>query len=170
MSSYAEGKEFLTGWIRGRFAQGDSCLDVGPCDGTWFNRLGGWMTMDAVEIYRPNIEYHGLENKYRNVWCMDAAELEYEWYDLVLFGDVIEHMTVEQAQKAIGYAKEHSGEILVAVPFLYRQGPMYGNQWEAHVQEDLTPEVFNERYPGFKLIYRPMPNYAYYVYERRDDP
>ena len=78
-------------------------------------------------------------------------------------------MTVEQAQRVIEYAKGRCREMIVAVPFLYRQGPMYGNRWEAHMQEDLTPEKFDERYPGFRMIYRPKPNYAYYVYERRED-
>ena len=169
MSSYTEGKEFLEGWIRGRFPEGSTCLDVGACDGNWFNRLGEYLVMDAVEIWQPNIEKHRLEDKYRQVFCGDVSELAYGDYDIVIFGDVIEHMTVEQAQQAIGYAKEHCREILAAVPFLYRQGPMYGNPWEAHLQEDLTPESFAERYPGFRLIYRPKPNYAYYVYERRDD-
>jgi len=53
--------------------------------------------------------------------------------------------------------------MIIAVPYLYRQGPMYGNQWEAHLQEDLTPELFDARYPGFRIIHRPVPNYAYYV-------
>lgn len=169
MSSYAEGKEFLEGWIRGRFPKGSTCLDMGACDGNWFNRLGEYLQMDAAEIWQPNIEHHRLESRYRQVFCGDAAELEYGDYDLILFGDVIEHMTVEQAQKAIAYAKAHSREILVAVPFLYRQGAMYGNPYEAHLQEDLTPESFAQRYPGFRMIYRPKPNYAYYVYERRED-
>ena len=162
MSSYAEGKEFMTGWIRGRFAKGDTCLDVGPCDGNWFHRLGSYLTMDAVEIFQPNIDRHRLAGKYRRVWCMDVADLEYDRYDLVLFGDVIEHMPVDRAQKAISYARERCREIIVAVPFLYRQGAMYGNQWERHIQDDLTPELFDERYPGFEMICRPKPNYAYY--------
>jgi hypothetical protein len=170
MSSYAEGKEFLEGWIRGRFPEGSTCLDVGACDGNWFNRLGNYLAMDAVEIWQPNIDRHRLETKYRRVFCADAAELAYEHYDLILFGDVIEHMTVEQAQRTIAYAKERCQEIIIAVPFLYRQGAMYGNPYEAHLQEDLTPERFDERYPGFRMIYRPKPNYAYYAYERRDDP
>lgn len=166
MSSYEHGKEFVTGWIHGRFKQGSTCLDVGPCDGNWFNRLGDYMVMDAVEIFAPNISTHHLDHKYRNVWCMDVADLTYDWYDLILFGDVIEHMTVEQAQKVLEYAKPRCAEMIVAVPFLYRQGAQYGNQWETHIQEDLTPELFDKRYPGFEIIHRPAPNYAYYALKK----
>lgn len=150
-------------WIKGRFPKGSTCLDVGACDGNWFNRLGDYLVMDAVEIYQPNIDYHHLTEKYRHVYCADIADLEYDGYDLIIFGDVIEHMPVEKAQKAIEYAKPRCREMLIAVPFLYRQGPIYGNQYEAHVQEDLTPELFDHRYPGFRIIHRPLPNYAYYV-------
>ena len=169
MSSFADGKEFLTGWIHARFDKGETCLDVGACDGNWANRLGDYLVMDAVEIYEPNISFHRLDRKYRRVFCKDIAEMEYEWYDLILFGDVLEHMTVEQAQKAIEYAKPRCMEILAAVHFLYRQGDLYGNPYETHIQEDLTPELFNARYPGFRMINRPKPNYAYYVYERWGD-
>lgn len=163
MSSFNEGKEFMSGWIRAKFKDGATCLDVGACDGNWLNRIGSFMTMDAVEIYQPNIDFHHLKDRYRNVWCKDIAEFEYDWYDLIIFGDVIEHMTVEQATKALEYAKPRCKEMIIAVPYLHRQGPIYGNMWEAHLQEDLTPELFNQRYPGFKIICKPFPNYAYYI-------
>ena len=169
MSSYWEGKAFIDGWVRGRFDRGSTCLDVGPCDGIWWQIFGDYLVMDAVEIFHPNIYYNRLESKYRQVWCMDAAELEYEYYDLILFGDVLEHMTVEQAQRTIAYAKPRCREIITAVPFQYRQAPKYGNQYERHIQDDLTPELFDERYPGFRMICRPRADYAYYVYERRED-
>ena len=150
-------------WIKGRFPKGSTCLDVGACDGNWFNRLGDYLVMDAVEIYQPSIDYHHLTEKYRHVYCADIADLEYDGYDIIIFGDVIEHMPVEKAQKALEYAKPRCHDMLIAVPFLYRQGPIYGNQYEAHLQEDLTPELFDKRYPGFRILHRPLPNYAYYV-------
>jgi hypothetical protein len=150
-------------WIKGRFPLGSTCLDVGACDGNWYNLLGDYLVMDAVEIYQPSIDYHHLDEKYRKVYCTDIADFTYDWYDLIIFGDVIEHMTVEKAQKALEYAKPRCHNMLIAVPFLFRQGPIYGNQWEAHLQEDLTPELFDRRYPGFDIVNRPLPNYAYYI-------
>ena len=161
MSSFEQGKEFMAGWIRGRFDDGATCLDVGACDGNWWNRVGGFLTMDAVEIWQPNVDRHQLEQKYRRVWCMDVADLEYEYYDLIIFGDVIEHMDVEKAQKVLAYAREHSKDFIVAVPWQYKQGICYGNQWEIHIQDDLTPEIFAERYPGMEPIWQ-NERYAYY--------
>ena len=118
--------------------------------------------MDAVEIYRPNIIENGLASRYRNVFNMDIADLEYKWYDLIIFGDVIEHMTVENAQKVIDYARGRCSDMIVGVPFLYPQDAIYGNPYERHIQDDLTEELFNERYPGFSLLAKPRGNYAYF--------
>lgn len=163
MSSFGEGKEFVTGWAHGKFKKGATCLDVGACDGVWAKRLGNYLVMDAIEIYQPNIERNNLKSMYRKVIQGNIAEFEYEWYDLIIFGDVIEHLDVETAQKVLEYAMPRCTDLVVSVPFLYRQGASYGNQWETHVQEDLTPDLFEKRYPGLEIIYYPVPNYAYYA-------
>lgn len=163
MSSWNDGKNEVIAWIRQNFPQCSTCLDVGPCDGKWAYMLGNYLVMDAVEIYQPYIYWYQLQSKYRFVACADIAGYQYEWYDLVIFGDVIEHMTVEQAQKAIEYASHHCSKMIVAVPYQYKQGPMRGNKYETHIQDDITPEIFNERYPGFTLLYSVPDKYAYYV-------
>ena len=125
--------------------------------------------MDAVEIYKPNIEKNRLEEKYRKVWCCDIADFEYKCnYDLILFGDILEHLPVEKAQQVVEVAKTKAKEIIISVPFLYPQDAWGGNQWEYHYQEDLTPENFDERYPGFRIIHRPRGNYAYYALARKN--
>ena len=51
---------------------------------------------------------------------------------------------------------------------LYRrvyEDDIYGNPCERHIQDDLTDELFNERYPGFKLEFA-YPDYGYYFWYR----
>lgn len=163
MASYNFGKDDVVNYIHEKFPNGGTCLDVGPCDGKWHNLLGDLMTMDACEIFKPNIENHQLEDRYRKVFNKDIFDLEYEWYDLILMCDVIEHMTVERAQKVLEYAKPRCKELIVAVPYLYSQDAIYGNPWEVHIQNDLTKEIFDQRYPGFRTLVRPVWEYAYYV-------
>ena len=105
MASYDYGKTDVVRYIRDNFKAGCTCLDVGACDGKWANLLNHHLVMDAVEIWKPNIVEWGLASKYRNVFNMDILDLEYKWYDLILFGDVIEHMTVEQARRVLDYAR-----------------------------------------------------------------
>ena len=113
------------------------------------------------EIFTPNIEKHNLKALYRQVFNTDIKDFYYEWYDLIIFGDVIEHMTVENAQQVIRNAWDKCEDMIIAVPYLYFQDELYGNKWEKHLQPDLTPKVFEKRYPGFEVIWANN-EYAYY--------
>ena len=115
MSSYRQGKPEVKFWLAQHLSNGAEVLDVGACDGVWANILGEWYTMDAVEVWEPNIDKYKLEQKYRIVINCPIQNFYYVHYDLVLFGDVIEHMTVEDAQKVLAYAREHSDMVIVAV-------------------------------------------------------
>lgn len=167
MCSNRKGKREMMEWIRQNVPQGAECLDVGACDGIWSDLVGDFLIMDAVEVFQPNIETHHLRERYRYAYCADVREFEFEHYGLIIFGDVIEHMSVEDAQKVLAYAEERADEIIVAVPFMYKQGEIYGNPFEVHVQDDLTPENFNERYPGYEPIFLDE-KYAYYHKTRKD--
>ena len=120
------------------------------------------LLMDAVEIFEPNVRNHKLAEKYDNVFVGDIKDYKYDWYDLIIFGDVIEHMTVEDAQQVLRYAWTRCRDMIVAVPWLYKQDAIYGNKWEIHIQDDLTPALFEERYPGFEILVNTNMNYAYY--------
>ena len=159
MSSYPYGKAEACAWIRANFPTDAQILDVGACDGLWRRLLPEYPNMDAVEIFPPNAA--GLTG-YRRVICADVRGLTYPTYDLIIFGDVIEHMSVEEAQGVLAYAMPRCRDMIVAVPFLYRQGPLYGNAFETHVQDDLTPELFDARYPGFETLVDPGRGYRYY--------
>lgn len=162
MSSYPYGKTEVCIWIRKHFPQSASVLDVGACDGNWLHRLPEFCNMDAVEAFIPNlVNLYG----YRKVFRVDIREFEYDWYDLIIFGDVIEHLTVEQAQAVLEYAKPRCKDLVIAVPWLYEQGPIYGNPYEEHLQPDLTPELFEERYPGYEILYD-VPEHGYRYYHK----
>ena len=165
MGSFNEGKEEAIRWIKDNFNEGDTCLDVGACNGKWADLLGGYLTIDGIEIYRPYIERYNIIDKYRSLFNRDIREFEYEHYDLIIFGDVLEHMSTKDAQKVIKYADSRCKNMIVAGPYEYPQGAKRGNPYEVHIQDDLTPEIFDKRYPGFVCIYH-TDNYAYYVKER----
>ena len=162
MSSLDTGKKEVCEWIRANFPHGASCLDVGACDGKWAQLVGDHLDMDAVEIFRLNIVNHRLYNKYRKVFNADIREFIYEHYDLIIFGDVLEHMTVPEAQAVLAYAYPRCKDMIIGVPFNYPQGAIYGNPYEEHKQADLNHGLFMKRYPGFQslILYH---NYGYYV-------
>ena len=160
--SYWEGKDEVCAWIRDHFLPDARILDVGAYDGNWRNRLPEYTNMDAVEVFKPNYDKLKELDIYKNVWFQDAREFHYCHYDLVIFGDIIEHMSPEDAKKMLDYAKPRCRDMIIAVPFQYVQGAEYGNPYEVHVQDDLTPELFEERYPGYSVLCRPRDDYCYY--------
>lgn len=161
MSSYSEGKTEVKEWILENIEEGSTCLDVGACDGVWYNLVGEHLQMDAVEVYEPNINSYDLKDKYNKVFNMNIKDCYYFYYDCIIFGDVLEHLTVEDAQKVLKYAEDHTKHIIIAIPFLFEQGALYGNKYEIHIQDDLTKELFDKRYPGYEILWE-NDKYAYY--------
>ena len=163
MGSYNAGKNEIITWIREHFNPEATILDVGVCDGKWKRLLKEYNNMDGIDIFHPNAERSAP--LYRTMYSGDIYDLRYDYYDLVIFGDVIEHMTVERAQAVLEYAKQHCSAFIVGVPWLYEQGPCYGNPFEKHIQSDLTGEVFKDRYPGLELLLQAADDYCYFLYE-----
>tara|TARA_R100000664_G_scaffold18071_1_gene27071 strand:- start:5494 stop:6117 length:624 start_codon:yes stop_codon:yes gene_type:complete len=130
-------------------------LDVGPGAGGYqalLDRFLNIKNIDCVEVYTPHIEYYQYEKYYSNVFNCNILDFEFDHYDLIIMGDILEHIEVKQAQKLIKKLLKKCDCLLVAVPYNYVQGPEGGNQWEEHLQPDLTPKNFVERYPDLKLV------------------
>ena len=163
MASNDYGKSEVIAWIREHFSPSATILDVGACDGKWRDYLSEY-TMDAVEVWTPSAE--AIKDKYRTVFNENIVGLKYKKYDLIIFGDIIEHLSIEDAQTVLEYAKKKCTDMIVAVPFLYPQGALYGNPYEIHIQDDLTAENFNERYKGFEPIWSNR-SYCYYHKENK---
>ncbi len=147
------GKSDLIDWIKNSFKEGDTCLDVGACDGKYANLLKDYLVIDGVEVFKPYIERYQLDKKYNHIYNVDIVDFKYDWYDLIIFGDIIEHLDIKDAQKVIDYARSRCKDMIIAVPYKYKQGIVDNNPHQAHIQDDLTRELFDERYPGFELLF-----------------
>ena len=164
-TSYKLFKPEITSWIFKNFKQNAEILDVGAGSGTYYKLLGKWFkNIDAVEIFQPNIENFNLEEKYRKVFNCNIVDFEYQFYDLIIFGDVLEHLTVEDAQMVLNYAFDRCKNLVVALPYLLDSGHKNENKYEIHIQNDLTKEIVAKRYPKLKLLYG-NDIYGYYVKE-----
>lgn len=170
MASYNDGKADAVAWILEQVGDFGKILDVGACDGKWSDLIKAKrrdIIMDACEIWKPNIPK--ILNKYDSLYVCNIRSLRYRPYDydVVIFGDVLEHMTVTEAKIVLQYARNNVPAYIIGVPFLYKQGPINGNPYERHIQDDLTPELFEARYPGHDLLCRPRDDYAYYTWRRK---
>lgn len=165
-SSYPYYKEEVREYLEKNFKESAKVLDVGAGSGTYYDLLGDYFKeIDAVEVFEPNVERFHLREKYSKVYVCDIQDFRYEYYDIIVFGDVLEHLTVPEAREVLEYAKERCKELVVAVPYMYPQGIEEDNVYEIHKQEDLTDQVVLERYPMLMPLYR-NELYGYYVLKK----
>jgi len=143
-TSIAEGKD----WSLARFkhARPDTVCDVGPGEGTYAKLFrpahhGVWWT--AIEVHKPYIRKYGLKNTakrkdmYDEVHNLDARVASDHLFhrDLVIFGDVLEHMARGDAIDLLRKAEAAGAwNILVSLPIVEApQGEVDGNPHEEHV-------------------------------------
>lgn len=156
-------KDEIAKYLKGKFDKNAKILDVGAGEGTYLNYLGDYFEdIEAVEIFKPNIDRFKLEERYKKVYNTDIRNFRYKFYDIIIFGDVIEHLSVEEAKKVLEYAYKRCKEMVVAVPYLNPQGVEEDNIYEIHIQDDLTDEIMKERYPYLKNVFK-TDYYGYYI-------
>ena len=158
--SYTYFKTDVKQFIENKIPRTSKILDVGPGVGTYAKLLPEYK-MDCVEIHKPYIEQFNLHQLYNKVINDNIINIDLAEYDFVILGDVLEHLSVRNAQKLIYNIVNSGKECLVAVPYMMEQGEWGGNIHETHLQPDLTIEVMKQRYPSLKLIYG-NEKYGYY--------
>lgn len=144
-TSDAEGKD----WSLARFErhQPNTVTDIGPGEGTYARLFrpahhGIWWT--AIEVHKPYIAKFKLKSTktrvmYDEIHVEDVRDSEDHLFhrDLVIAGDVLEHMPREDAV-ALLQRIEAAGawNILVSLPIVdSQQGEVDGNPNEAHVHQ-----------------------------------
>lgn len=139
-----------------RFQAGHTrILDVGAGWGKYKMLLREY-EMDAVEIWEPYVLENNLWSMYEKVYVDDVCSLEprvFDDYDVVIFGDVLEHIERDKARRLLLDLVGRVKEVYVAVPYRYPQGVVDGNEYEIHLQDDLTPRLMTSAYPMLKRLF-----------------
>jgi hypothetical protein len=142
-------KPIIGQWIREVYPE--TVLDVGPGQGSFFYLMRGIMDssvhLTAVEIWEPYIYNYTLREKYQVVINDDVRNLNDFNYDLVILGDVIEHMSEEEAIKLWDKISKQARYAVIALPIVhYPQGAIDGNPYEVHVEENWSTEKVLEKF------------------------
>jgi len=163
-NSYTYFKPEVRQWFVDNVPNSKRILDVGPGQGTYSDLLKDLgYRIDAVEIWAPYVDQFGLRKKYDNVYIGNILTFNWQEYDFIILGDVLEHLTKEDAECLIEDLEFYEKQFLVAIPYTMEQdGEEYGNIYETHLQPDLTPEVMENRYPGLVPLYTNS-WYGYYI-------
>jgi hypothetical protein len=156
--SYPFGKSDAIEFISKNTTIESKILDVGPGVGVYADLLKPYnYSIDALEIYEGYVEAYNLKEKYKNVTIGDIVTFDVSNYDFIIIGDVLEHLTIDDAKLVIDKCKS----CLVAVPYNYPQsgvdfienGYHLINPYEEHKQSDLTPQIMFQRYPQLNIVW-----------------
>lgn len=129
-----------------RFDEGGSrlaprVLDIGAGAGAYADLLASTMPrrflphMTAVEIHEPYVERFGLLRKYDEVLLGDARTNDLPEADVVILGDVLEHMSFGDAKALWAKARAAATTaVFLSLPIVeWPQGAVDGNKHEAHL-------------------------------------
>jgi 2-polyprenyl-3-methyl-5-hydroxy-6-metoxy-1,4-benzoquinol methylase len=111
-------------------------IDVGPGEGTYSDLLRKPGThWTGIEAFEPYVDQFDLRSKYDYVVVEDVREHEFSPTDLIILGDVLEHMTQREAKAVIRKAKKAARAIVVSIPIVHLdQDAVNGNEFERHVE------------------------------------
>lgn len=97
----------------------------------------------AIEVWEPYIHQYDLISLYDQVLIGDVRRLAWPNYraDLVIAGDILEHMPLEHARTVLRRIKQAAAHLIVSIPVLHLpQDAVNGNPYERHIHH-WTPQA-----------------------------
>lgn len=131
-----------------------SLLDIGVGSGTYgrlFRQYFPSAQTLGVEIWAPYIDQFGLNDLYDRVILDDVRTMPaWPLVDVVILGDVLEHMTVDEAREVWQLSRVVAKKaVYLSIPIVhYPQGPHEGNPYEEHVVDDWSHVRVLETFEG----------------------
>ena len=144
-----ESKPLVMHWIKK--INPTSVLDVGVGVGTYSILMRQENIfipkIDGIEVWEPYIEKYDLNSKYNNIFNVDAREWKNWKYDLVIFGDVLEHMSKKEALAIWKKVSKNAKYAIISIPIIHcPQGDAENNPFEEHIKDDWTTKEVLESF------------------------
>lgn len=155
-TSSPSGKKQIRQWISKQKI--NKVLDVGCGEGTYpkllkeqydiLNNAEWW----GVEAWTNYINEYNLNSLYNVIINDDARKINWSAlpkFDLVIFGDILEHMTKEESQELVANALRKSKFVVISIPIVYSpQGAYGGNPFEIHVKDNWSHQEVLDTFPN----------------------
>lgn len=124
----------------------NTVLDVGPGVGTYATLLRSILPQaeyTCIEVYEPYVHRYNLKGLYQKVIVENVVDVDLPEADLVILGDVLEHVTYDDALILWSRARRAARRaVLLSLPIIhYEQGEVDGNIYEAHLYHWTHQEV-----------------------------
>lgn len=139
-TSSPENKEIVLQWKQA--IKPSVVVDIGVGEGTYAKLARDFENNDeiwlGIEIFYPYVTQFNLEKLYHQIIISDVRYLDLGLVhtnpDLVIIGDVLEHMKKDEAKEVIERLLWWSKNVIISVPLLhFEQGEHFGNPFETHV-------------------------------------
>lgn len=135
--SSRENKAVVKGWYDR--LEPEVVLDIGVGQGTYalLCRGGHAARWIGVEAWAPYVADYGLAGLYEEIIIGDVRYLDLKRIqkpDMVIIGDVLEHMKKDEAKQLINDLLEITEHLVISVPLKHlAQDAWHGNWFETHV-------------------------------------
>jgi predicted TPR repeat methyltransferase len=153
------GKEETLRWVKEIVPSINRVLDIGAGSGTYAKMLkvhhkvlnsANWT---GVEVWTPYIEKYNLNDLYDRIVNQDARLLNWQElgeFDIAFAGDVLEHMTKEEAVDLVEKTLTNCKNLVISIPtMIYHQGAAHGNPYEEHVKPDWSHEEVKDTWAQY---------------------
>jgi SAM-dependent methyltransferase len=144
--SLKSGKAETLAWFRANELCINTVVDIGAGSGTYIQLIkeDAGCCVDAVwigvEIWPPYIEKFKLESRYSTILNQDIRTVDWSTLspDVVIAGDVLEHMTKDDAVALVDQILTVAKTLIISIPIRYmpQDEHAYENPHEAHIKDD----------------------------------
>lgn len=150
--SWGYFKKQIHEYLTNNFTTNDTVLDVGCGQGDYYEMLKDYFKrIDGVEIWEPYIHKYKLKEKYNNIFNTNIIDFEFDYYDIIIMGDILEHLSRNDAVNLVNRISNKCKELLVVVPYYLPQETVFGNVYERHLQPDIDDKIMEKYFPILKL-------------------
>jgi len=160
-SSAPYGKSETYSWVYENIESIESILDIGPGEGTYFKLLSSLKKFNwtGVEAWKDYIDEFKLEEKYDKIYNQDIRSFDWnnKFFDLIIAGDVLEHMTKDEAISLVNTCMDHCKILIISIPIVYLpQEAINGNPFEVHVKPDWSDKEVLETWEKYIKKHHPL--------------